>query len=531
MLKHNGGGITYLGATRVTWGYNTTTAIKKGLAGYVDKMFWYAIENHDTIGECWKYTIEKEVNNPFDNGAPISKRKVLTEYALLGDPSLRIRGQIYFVDDFERYNTGDAYTQSAFVERWDIDESEDEEWRVDIDEYSGNQVLGIDEYGGSIGHSCIISVWRSIAEDWADYTLDADLRFAAGDYEEVPWVGISGRHFEDTVNEMWGAYVVELWYRNGAAVKIWKLVDSDDPGYVCGDSPDDVMDCIGSGVLPTEMSDLIPQREWLHMKVGFATDANNDLVITAYVSADEGVDGNVVIVSAVDHVDVIDKGGVGLFTAAYPGQFVTTEFDNVIVTKGCIFNDQFESETFSNDAWIPNPADSFIIENGMLRQDSDYDNDYVMETIHSEISTAFPSSITFEADLNVSDYYMVSTRRSGISFKWGDSYDEVFVYLGRSDGVDGLHITSDAGGERHIPLDDTYNTLHNLKIVLTNDAYASVYLDGKLMAFGDFGDPHGESSTLTTTLFTYAIAHYDNIYVEQTPDDTTTTNSIHNITR
>lgn len=92
LLNPNGGGITYLGATRISIGYTPTDWIDKGLAGYVDKMFWEAINIHDTVGECWQYAITKEAKR---NDPSIASRKVLTEYVLLGDPTLRIRGRLY----------------------------------------------------------------------------------------------------------------------------------------------------------------------------------------------------------------------------------------------------------------------------------------------------------------------------------------------------------------------------------------------------------------------------------------------------
>ena len=92
LLNPNGGGITYLGATRISIGYTATNWVDKGLSGYVDKMFWEAINIHDTVGECWQYAITKEAKR---NDPSIKSRKVLTEYVLLGDPTLRIRGRLY----------------------------------------------------------------------------------------------------------------------------------------------------------------------------------------------------------------------------------------------------------------------------------------------------------------------------------------------------------------------------------------------------------------------------------------------------
>jgi outer membrane protein assembly factor BamB len=86
LLNPNGGGITYLGATRVSY-----HAVNK-LSGLVDKMFWKAIDDYDTVGKCWKYAITKEA---YRDDPDIKSRKVLTEYVLLGDPTLRIRGRLY----------------------------------------------------------------------------------------------------------------------------------------------------------------------------------------------------------------------------------------------------------------------------------------------------------------------------------------------------------------------------------------------------------------------------------------------------
>jgi outer membrane protein assembly factor BamB len=86
LLNPNGGGITYLGATRVSY-----HAVDK-FSGLIDQMFWEAIADYDTVGECWKYAITEEA---YRNDPDIKSRKVLTEYVLLGDPTLRIRGRLY----------------------------------------------------------------------------------------------------------------------------------------------------------------------------------------------------------------------------------------------------------------------------------------------------------------------------------------------------------------------------------------------------------------------------------------------------
>jgi|GEM_PF-3593118 len=88
VLNQNGGGIAYLGATRVSFSYYSIHVLSK----LIDRMFWEATTNHSTVGECWKYAIKKEADR---HDTSISSRKVLTECVLLGDPSLRIRGRIY----------------------------------------------------------------------------------------------------------------------------------------------------------------------------------------------------------------------------------------------------------------------------------------------------------------------------------------------------------------------------------------------------------------------------------------------------
>ncbi|KAF5417317.1 MAG: Outer membrane protein assembly factor BamB [Candidatus Methanogaster sp.] len=93
LLNPNGGGITYLGATRVSY-----HAVNKR-SGLIDKMFWEAIGDYDTVGKCWKYAITKEA---YRDDPDIKSRKVLTEYVLLGDPTLRIRGRLY--DDWHMLN-------------------------------------------------------------------------------------------------------------------------------------------------------------------------------------------------------------------------------------------------------------------------------------------------------------------------------------------------------------------------------------------------------------------------------------------
>ncbi|MEA1965836.1 MAG: C25 family cysteine peptidase, partial [Euryarchaeota archaeon] len=88
VLNQNGGGITYLGATRVSISRYSTDVLSK----LIDRMFWNATTNHNTVGKCWQYAITKEAKR---NDPAISSRKVLTEYVLLGDPTLRIRGRLY----------------------------------------------------------------------------------------------------------------------------------------------------------------------------------------------------------------------------------------------------------------------------------------------------------------------------------------------------------------------------------------------------------------------------------------------------
>jgi len=86
LLNLYGGGIAYLGATRVAWWGGPDNC-----AGLVDKEFSRAITINDTVGEAWAYAIKREADRGFVNTSKFS-RKTVTEYILLGDPSLRIGG-------------------------------------------------------------------------------------------------------------------------------------------------------------------------------------------------------------------------------------------------------------------------------------------------------------------------------------------------------------------------------------------------------------------------------------------------------
>ena len=86
LLNQYGGGIAYLGATRVAWWGGPDNC-----AGLVDKEFSRAITINDTVGEAWAYAIKREADRGFVNTSKFS-RKTVTEYILLGDPSLRIGG-------------------------------------------------------------------------------------------------------------------------------------------------------------------------------------------------------------------------------------------------------------------------------------------------------------------------------------------------------------------------------------------------------------------------------------------------------
>ena len=88
VLNQNGGGITYLGSTRITFTRYPTDELAK----LIDRMFWNATTNYNTVGKCWQYAITTEADR---NDPGICSRKVLTGYVLLGDPTLRIRGRLY----------------------------------------------------------------------------------------------------------------------------------------------------------------------------------------------------------------------------------------------------------------------------------------------------------------------------------------------------------------------------------------------------------------------------------------------------
>jgi len=99
------------------------------------------------------------------------------------------------------------------------------------------------------------------------------------------------------------------------------------------------------------VSDLV-NGTWCNLKVGFAGNT-----ITVYVnspSTDEYL-----VLSVTD--DMHKKGDIGLGASEALGTIVKAAFDNVRVTKGCIFNDQFENILFSSGAWLVSfPSDCYI---------------------------------------------------------------------------------------------------------------------------------------------------------------------------
>jgi len=267
----------------------------------------------------------------------------------------------------------------------------------------------------------------------------------------------------------------------------------------------------------------------LNIKVGVEL-LGDSAIINIYI------DGNLVIsykdVESVDNpVPTGGKLSLGVYYSGHSDASSTKwYYDNVVVTKGCLFNDQFEDETFSKNAWSPDPEDSFIIVNGALKQDA-------WENIYSTINVDFPPNIVFEADVMITSEYLTSCTRTGITFTWSDDPDdEIFVYLGRKSGVDGLHIVIDDDEdpfELSIPVDDLYDTWHHLKIVLpATSEYVgswdaikmSVYLDGRLVydpnKYTYYGSRRSDTSHLTVKLFTLdALAYWDNIYIESVPED------------
>ncbi len=497
LLNKNGGGITYLGATRNAFVYPTTPKIEEELAGYVDKKFWEAIARYDTSGEYWKYAITAEADR---GDTSIYSRKVLTEYVLLGDPTLRIDREIFFADDFENPDFSD--------EMWIPNNGV---WQV----YENSNNYFWTTSPAPDGYDSVIQLQGT--SKWMNYMVETDFAFVdTGTEEAVAY--IIGR---DTI-QMGETHPYGGFY--AASVDIYDYAGW--IGYACvyraydangnGTITQDELTLLGYEPLSSDMVSDLVNHYWCNLKVGFEGDT-----ITVYVNS-PSTDENLVL-SVTD--DVNKKGDIGL-GACEAGTTITVAFDDVRVTKGCIFNDQFENSLFSSGAWIMSSSmDCYIDDidgNGVLVID-DPAGTGPSAYVDQDFGT---KNVVVEGVFNISEDKPGESHASvKITQNKGESYSLLYGFNARTDEETFIIYWYDTEIPEMTTVSKSYpftpNQWYNFRLVIDNDnnmMYA--YIDNKLEL--ELNLPGCAGNISRVWLWDkYAKVLWDNIYVEQTPADTT----------
>jgi len=448
--------------------------------------------------------------------------------------------EILFEDDFERYSVGTDATDPEMEEKWT------------------HSVIGdwgdVWEIGTATGHGNVLEfnhgedydpVYACLdcknSDEWIDYTLSCEWRYAddynEGDNPNTRGTGIIFRA-EDGIDDCYLASFLMMDWDSGEERG---SLDEDDYFYAV------VANVYGDGTLiftnslsnPVEASGDVEvvdavvfidnehdfgykllYNDWFHTQIGVEEDH-----ITLHL------DG-ILLINTEDEEH--DEGPIGLYIYCPEDTPAYYEFDNVVVTKGCLFSDQFNSIDFTKNAWDLDYPYTYVDEdNGILVIDGTGADSN--PEVQPEIE--FGGDISMQADLNVTNVVAGQNAKAGAA---------VYQYLHTDEGagfrrLEANLVVTDAastylevylsGGDGYItiPLNINLDSWHNME--LRFDYYlpygidtwryrGSVYIDGKLMwyqetdVYWDIDVIH--ESYLSVELETnYAKANFDNVYVEE----------------
>jgi len=356
--------------------------------------------------------------------------------------------------------------------------------------------------------------------NWTDYTVEADIAFMdTGTDGSAAHAYVLGRDsiILSEARPYGGAYIAGVGIENDGRwtgeIFVFRIYDAN--GDL--DIPQDELVCLGRKSLPSGIVSDLANQYWCNLKVGFEGDR-----ITVYVNSPST--GEYTVLSVID--DVNKRGDIGFGASEAGNAPIEAAFDNVRATKGCIFNDQFENTLFSSGVWhVSSYDDCYVADidgNGVLvlddpagtRPHACVDQDFLMESavVEGVFEIIEDKSGSSYAGVEVTQDRSVPPAVSyGFNAKTDDETFVIYWYdieTGESDSVYESYPFS-------------METRYNFKLVVDNDAgRMHAYLDNRLELSLDLPK---RTCNLSSVLLCgkYTTSVWDNIYVEETPEDTT----------
>nr|QNO45489.1 hypothetical protein CEDKBFPB_00001 [Methanosarcinales archaeon ANME-2c ERB4] len=355
---------------------------------------------------------------------------------------------------------------------------------------------------------------------WTDYTVEADIAFIdPGTEGSAAHAYILGRDsiIMSNADPYGGAYIAGVGIENNGGwtgeVFVFRIYDANGDLVI----PPDELVCLGRKPLPPGIVSDLANHYWCHLKVGFEGDR-----ITVYVNSPST--SEYAILSVID--DVNKKGDIGFGASEAGDAPIYAAFDNVRATKGCIVNDQFENILFSSGVWyVSSSTDCYIADldgNGVLVLDDPAGTGsyaYIDQDFSTE-SAVVAGVFEIVEDKSGSSYTGVEVTQDrsvphAVSYGFNAKTDDETFVIYWYDTETGV------GDSVYKSYPFSRETRYNFKLVVDNDAgRMHVYLNNRLELSLDLPERTGSLSSVL--LFDkYATSAWDNIYVEETPEDTT----------
>ena len=356
--------------------------------------------------------------------------------------------------------------------------------------------------------------------NWTDYTVEADIAFMdPGTEGSAAHAYILGRDsiIMSNADPYGGAYIAGVSIENNGGwtgeAYIFRLYDAN--GDL--DIPQDELVCLGRKSLSSDIVSDLANHYWCNLKVGFEGDR-----ITVYVNSPST--GEYAVLSVID--DVNKRGDIGFGASEAGDAPIEAAFDNVRATKGCILNDQFENTLFSSGVWHVSSSDDCYV------ADLDGNGVLVLDDLAGTGPYAYVDQDFLAESAVVGGVFEIIEDRSGSSYAGVEvtqdrsaphavSYgfnaktdDETFV-------IYWYDIETGVGESVYESYPFPPNKRYNFKLVVDSDAgRMHAYLDNRLELSLDLPDRTGSLSSVLLC-DKYATSAWDNIYVEETPEDTT----------
>jgi PKD repeat protein len=411
---------------------------------------------------------------------------------------------IEFGDDFEDPD----FSLDAWV-------SNNGEWSVHVNE-SGNNYLWTTAPAAD-GYDPIMQLKGT--SDWTDYTVETDFAFIDTGTEGAAAyiIGRDSIQIGET-HPYGGSYIASVqiekhggeWKGNAT---VQRAYDANGDGSITQDE----LTLLAIENLNSDIVSDLVNHSWCTLKVGF-----EGSIITVYVKSPST--GENLVLSMSD--SWLTKGDIGLGASEAEGTTIKAAFDNVRASKGCIFNDQFENIRFSEGAWlVSNSTDCYITDidgNGVMVID-----DPAGEGPYAYVDQDFGTkSVVVEGVFNVSEDNAGQSHASvEIAQNKGASYSLLYGFNAKTDDETFILYWYDTEtseqGSAYKSYSFSSNQWYNFKLVIDNDnnmMYA--YMNNKLELELDLPGCTGNISRVLLW-DKYAKVLWDNIYVEQTPTDTT----------